>query len=31
MSLEAAKASIRDQGDRVTLYTPAQVRIWPMR
>jgi hypothetical protein len=26
MSLEAMKASIRDRGDRVTLYTPAQLR-----
>jgi hypothetical protein len=27
MSLEAVKASIRDRGDRVTLYTPAQLRV----
>ncbi len=26
MSLEAVKASIRARGDRVTLYTPAQLR-----
>jgi hypothetical protein len=26
LSLEAAKAVIRDRGDRVTLYTPAQLR-----
>ena len=27
MSLEAVKASIRDRGDRVTLYTPARLRV----
>jgi hypothetical protein len=27
LSLEAVKASIRDRGDRVTLYTPAQLRV----
>jgi len=26
-SLEAVKASIRARGDRVTLYTPAQLRV----